>query len=214
MKNNEKRNLTEQEKKRKAVFEKVCKEKQKEGYKKTDLTLSATEANIKGVLYAAIFSIPFIAIFFWLNKDIGERPESLYLMLFGLMLILAIIVHEGIHGFFWGLFAKKHWKSISFGVIWESFNPYCTCNEPLSKTSYIIGSMMPGVILGVIPSIISIVTGNFTLLLFGVLSILGAGGDLLVIILLSKHKSNETTIFLDHPTAIGLVCFEKTKKKK
>lgn len=211
-----KRKLTEEEKKRKAIFDKIVKEKQKEGYKKTDLTLTLDEGNIKGVAYATILCIPFVILFFLFNKleDLPEIDSPIYGLIFIVSIFLSIVVHELIHGFFWGLSAKNHYKSISFGVIWESFNPYCTCNEPLGKVSYIIGSMMPGVILGIIPCIISIVIRNVLLLCFGVLGIIGAGGDLLVIILILKHKAKGKTIYLDHPTEIGLVCFEKTKKKK
>ena len=72
--------------------------------------------------------------------------------------------------------------------------------------------MMPGVILGIIPSIISVFTGNVLFLVFGVLSILGAGGDFLIILVILKHKINKDAVYLDHPTQLGLVCFEKTDK--
>ena len=46
----EERKLSEREVVRKAIFDKICKEKTKEGYKKVDLTVTAAEGNIKGVL--------------------------------------------------------------------------------------------------------------------------------------------------------------------
>ena len=143
----------------------------------------------------------------------GNELEPIVFLILSISFFFSLVIHEAIHGFFWGLFAKNHWKSIDFGVIWQSLNPYCTCCEPLNKIEYIIGSMRPGIILGIIPSIISIINGNILLLSFGVMEILSAGGDLLVIIVILKHKSNTSTIFLDHPTEIGLVCFEKQKGK-
>ena len=208
----EKRQLTEKEKKRKVAFDKICKAKQKEGYKKIDLTATATEVYTKGYLIAILICLP-ISIAFFLKNEI-EAPNGLEIFILVVLTFLSLIVHEGIHGFYWGLAAKNHFKSIEFGAIPEQGILYCTCREPLSKAAYLIGSIMPCLLLGIIPSVISVFTGDIMLLIFGVQAILCAAGDILIIILILKHKSNETTIFLDHPTEIGLVCFEKTKKRK
>lgn len=208
----EERKLTEKEKKRLEIFNALCKEKDAEGYKRKDLIATSLQANELGTLYAFLLCIPFGVLFFIVHRGINV-PDWVgtfwaYIILI-VVLFSAIIIHELLHGITWSINAKSHWKSIDFGVVWKSFNPYCTCIEPLSRRAYILGSMMPGFVLGIIPSIVSLFTGDFILLVFGIMMILCAGGDLFILIMILKSKANDTALFLDHPTQIGLIYFEK-----
>ena len=68
---------------------------------------------------------------------------------------------------------------------------------------------MPCLILGIIPSIIGIVTANGWLFVLGFIMISAAGGDLLIIKELLQTNLKEDALIQDHPTKIGLVVFEK-----
>ena len=74
---------------------------------------------------------------------------------------------------------------------------------------YRLGGIMPALILGFIPAFISIFTGSFALLAFGVILSIGAGGDLLLIWMLRKENSNDWV--QDHPDKIGCYIFKNKR---
>jgi hypothetical protein len=118
-----------------------------------------------------------------------------------IVFIIGIIVHELIHGVVWASYAKNGFKSIKFGVIWKMITPYCHCTEPLKLKQYIIGAIMPAIILGFIPAILALVVGNIALLIFGVFFIISGSGDFLIIHALRNEKKD--TLVEDHPSEAG-----------
>ena len=124
-------------------------------------------------------------------------------------ILVLVVVHELIHGITWVCFAKKHFKAISFGVMKEYFTPYCTCNEALARSQYLIGALAPTIVLGILPCIIAITIGSAPLFTLGAIMILAGGGDLAICRKLLNYKQANRTIYLDHPTECGLVGFSK-----
>jgi Protein of unknown function (DUF3267). len=124
-----------------------------------------------------------------------------------IILLAGIVVHELIHGITWSFFCEKGWKSIHFGVLWKMLTPYCHCAEPLLKRQYVIGAMMPMVILGLVPSILALFTGSFGMLLFGIIFINAACGDILICWKIRKESPD--TLVLDHPSEAGCWVYRK-----
>ena len=188
-----------------------------ENYKKEKLTIDLVWANVFGVLIlipiGLLFGLPFY--FIWKPQlDIKQYLDSTgplgaglgFLLIFGI-LILGIVLHELIHGIIWAKFAKEGFKSIKFGVLWEMLTPYCHCKEALNVRQYIIGAIAPAIILGIIPAIIAIMTGNLGLLIFGMLFTMAAGGDFLIINLIRKESSSD--LVQDHPSEAGCFIYRK-----
>ena len=188
-----------------------------ENYKKEKLTIDLVWANVFGVLIlipiGLLFGLPFY--FIWKPQlDIKQYLDSTgplgaglgFLLIFGI-LILGIVLHELIHGIIWAKFAKEGFKSIKFGVLWEMLTPYCHCKEALNVRQYIIGAIAPAIILGIIPTIIAIITGNLGLLIFGMLFTMAAGGDFLIINLIRKESSSD--LVQDHPSEAGCFIYRK-----
>lgn len=210
MKKNDNRKLTKDEQARNSEFESLKSSLEKQGYKSADLTIGILYGNIM----AFVLGIPIIIllgiVFINRNHSVSGYFETLNVFLFLAIMIVLIVAHELIHGVFWSIFTKEHWKAVSFGFIMKYLIPYCTCKEPLKKYEYIIGALMPTVILGIIPCLIAIFNGSVMLFLLGAIMILGGGGDLTIIIKLLCYNSNkENTIFIDHPYKLGLVAFVK-----
>ena len=211
--NQENRKLTKGEEKRQAAFEERAAKLAAEGYRQTELVASSGKANIVGPLYGLILSVPFIVLFFVVNRS-GAAFRSFSFsftnyLLFILAMLAAIPVHELIHGLTFCVFTEGKFKSLAFGFNRQALAPYCNCSEALTKGQYLTGLLMPCLLLGLIPCIAATAAQSFWLLLFGVVMNLSAGGDLLITTLLVPHKPAGKALYIDHPTKIGLTCFEK-----
>lgn len=213
--------LTEAELKRQAAFDEKEKKLIEKGYKRQNIVISVVTANLLGLL----LTLPFVAAIvggYILRNGIPEKPAVLdenpplyFLMIIGIIvaMIILTVVHEKIHGCFWSIGAENGAKDIEFGFQKETLTPYCTCASPLSKSNYIIGSMMPMTILGVGLGIVSIFTNFLPLLVVAVFQTIGGAGDILIsCMLLFRKTKGKNVVLLDHPTKIGLVAFEKEKE--
>lgn len=203
------RKLTKAEIERTERFKKIAEEFEAKGYKRVDLTVTAAKANVFGTLTGIGVATPF-GLAFMLTGNLDYHSTSpLVFFLCVLAFVVSIVVHELLHGTGWALFAKNKFKSIAFGVVWQQLMPYCTCKEPLKKGPYIVGLVLPLIILGIIPSIVACILGSYLLILYGMLMIICAGGDLLILFLILKTKLKGDVLFLDHPTDVGLISFVK-----
>jgi hypothetical protein len=190
-----------------------------EELEKVKLTVNIVWANIFGLILLsptiAIFGIPYYVI--WENEIFPALMKS-YLITNPPMLMLSIVVavflgvvtHELLHGITWARFTKKGFKSIEFGFIFKMLTPYCHCKEPLLIKHYILGAIMPAIVLGIIPSIVSILIGSLGMLLFGIFFTIAACGDFLCINMLLKENMNDWVE--DHPTEAG--CFVYRNRKQ
>lgn len=64
----------------------------------------------------------------------------------------------------------------------------------LTKSQYVVGGIMPTVILGRILAIIAIFTGSLFWFVMGELMILAGGGDMTILLKLLRYKSNKKEI--------------------
>ncbi|MFV0530111.1 MAG: DUF3267 domain-containing protein [Flavobacteriales bacterium] len=68
-----------------------------------------------------------------------------------------IFIHELIHAFFFYIFCKKGIGSVKIGIKKELLTPYVHRKEALTKNQYTIALLMPLIILGIIPLILSFI---------------------------------------------------------
>ncbi len=219
---NNKRKLTKNELRRIELFHSNSEELLAQGYIQRDLTLDLVEANIKGTLYGIVLAVPFLVVYllllFFKGKSLfadGIGDASTFFrnyLIFFVILIMLIVVHELIHGITWGLFSKGKLKSVEFGIIWRTMNPYCTCKEPLTRNTYLLGGLMPCILLGIIPCIVAWFIQSGWILAMGLIMIISAGGDLLIAKLILDTPTSRNALYLDHPTTIGLVIFDREQQ--
>lgn len=210
--NEKKRTLTEAEKKRLDRFNEIRKTLEDEGYAATELTIGIVKANIVALLSAVPIVIIAVFLFFVRNGAISFDMDNYWrgYIIFIVSFIVLIVVHELIHGVTWGILSGRHFKDIEFGFIKEYLTPYCTCSTPLNKPKYITGALMPLLILGIIPTIAAIFMNSFLLLIIGLVMVMAAGGDVMIVCKLLSYKSASKDILIyDHPTQGGSVVFER-----
>ena len=189
----------------------------------TEYTLSGLRANLYGLLY--VIPVLLLAVvpytFFWSDAASGW-PDYLLSVVYRnkaiiqqaidakwwllLLLLAGIVLHELIHGICMAVFSKNGWKSIMFGFNPKAIAPYAHCREPLSPDAYRLSLVMPGMLLGDIPVLISWFTGNMLFLFFGILFCWAASGDVTVLWLSRKITSG---MLQDHPSKIGFIHIEE-----
>ena len=189
----------------------------------TEYSLSGLRANLYGLLYVIpillLAGVPFILIWrdagvgwpdyllsaVYHNKAIIQQAIDAKWWLF-LLLLAGIVLHELIHGIYMAAFAKNGWKSVTFGFNPKAIAPYAHCKEPLSPDAYRLSLVMPGILLGDIPVLISWFTGNILILFFGILFCWAASGDVIVLWLSRKITGG---MLQDHPDKIGFIHIEE-----
>ncbi|MBP3943798.1 DUF3267 domain-containing protein [Sphingobacteriaceae bacterium WQ 2009] len=185
-------------------------------HKKKEYTITEKYANV--IMLKLI--LPITIIVFWLYYYIWIdqfKIDYLQQILHGknyidffiysicsfIIIILGAILHELIHGITWVIFSKNvSFKSIKFGILKESYTPYCHCKIPLKRNIYIIGIIMPAVILGLFPVLIALIVGNIFLCFFGYIFLLAAIGDLIITYYLLKY-TDSSSLIQDHDSKIG-----------
>ena len=208
------RKLTKAEEKRKKIYEEEKKKLIDAGYAEKDLTIGVVYANVMAfVLGLPIIIVLGILFFKYYNMKnyymsfIFTMKESI---IFLIALLVLIVVHELIHGAFWAIFAKNHLKSIEFGFMVQYLTPYCCCKEVLTKGQYIIGGIMPTVLLGIIPAVVAIFSSSWLVFVIGCIMILSGGGDMTIVLKLLMYRSQKQDVLcMDHPYECGLVVFER-----
>ena len=190
-----------------------------EGYKTEEVIIDATRANLKALTLmlpvGILTGVPFYLL--WNeNLTVGAfksfTADNEVWMTYGTVIALfvimaGIVMHEFIHGVTWARFARKGFASIRFGVLWKELTPYCHCREPLRVKHYITGAAMPAVVLGILPSLAALATGNIFVMAFGLFFTVAAAGDFMIIDLLRKENPND--LVQDHPSKIGYFIFRK-----
>ncbi len=205
------RKLSPAEERRLALFEETCRQMEEKGYQRKELTIGIVKANV----FAVLLSVPISALCVWLfllkNKSLEFlRLSGVELVIYMVCYLLLIAVHELLHGVTWAIFAEGHFSSIEFGFMKEYLTPYCTCRDPLKKGQYILGALMPLLVLGILPAALGILLPGGLLFWIGILMTLSAGGDILIVIQILRYRSPAAEkLFFDHPTQAGVVVYER-----
>ncbi len=175
---------------------------------KKDLSISMAKANVLSVFFALpVMLLGTVYLLIWGYEStfvflsaFKTKPNIIWAMV---SIITGIILHELIHGIAWMYFAGKKNGHIKFGVNWKTLTPYAHCTEPMEIAPYRLGAAAPGIILGFIPYLIGLVTGNPVITLFGLFFSFAASGDGLILWILRKVEKGK--LVEDHPSRAG--CF-------
>lgn len=203
-----KRELTKQELLRKERFEELQAEMKQNGYREKSLTAGVWKGNIA----AFIVMLPFMIGNGWLYVTVNSLTKLLLpnWVLFFIVFLCLVVVHELIHGIVWGFFAPDHFRSIEFGIIWKALTPYCACSQPLKKWQYLLGGMMPTLVLGTGTVAAAIIFQSDFWFYMSEFMLFSGGADIYIAlkILMCRTKSRDV-VYFDHPYELGVVLFEK-----
>ncbi len=124
-----------------------------------------------------------------------------------LIVLGAIVGHEALHAIGWKFFGRLPWSALRFGVDWKTLSPYCHAKAPMRVSAYRIGAILPGLLIGFLPLMLSLVTGNAPWVLFGAFMTSAAVGDLYVLWII-RHLSPNAWV-IDHDSHAGCYVFQE-----
>lgn len=179
-----------------------------------EVTVSMLAANIyalvTGLLPALL--LPALYALFWGSEGVQQGLDRLFdfeggqTVLLFLLLIPGIIVHELLHAAGWIWSGKVDRNAIRFGFQWKTLTPYAHCTVPLRASAYRAGTLLPGLVLGLIPGLVGVLLDSFFLVVFGFVFTFAAGGDFLILWLLRGVSPD--ALVEDHPTKAGCYVLE------
>lgn len=205
----EKKNLSEEEKKRLERFEQISGEMTAKGYTRKDLTVDIGKANTFGLFLIIPLAVIGYGLYYLVNHKL-EFSAGPNVFVFFITILVLTVLHELIHGITWSLFTPNHFKDIQFGIMKPSMTPYCTYLCTLGKWQHITGTGMPLIVLGIIPMLAGVFTRDPYLLLLGIIMADAAAGDIMIIHRLLTYKTDaKEIVYMDHPTSAGGVIFER-----
>lgn len=164
------------------------------------------------VLFSLLFGLPYYLLWgfdvpYRLYRQMASQPEAGVAFIPLVIIVVGVFVHELLHGLTWVLIASLSIRSIHIGILWKWVTPYCHCKVPIRLRHYMIGALMPGLLLGVIPTVAAICIGNFPLFLFGFFFTVASSGDFMMVTFLRKEPMD--TLVQDHPSAVGCYIYRK-----
>lgn len=172
---------------------------------RTEYAVSMLAAN----LYGLAIGLPLLAACAWAytarwgGSLLARALEWSFprpLALLGLFLG-GTLAHEWLHGLSWVLFGRLRLSDLHFGVEWKTLTPYAHVKTPLRVNVYRLGTLMPGLVLGLLPYLYGLWSGDAGWMLWGAVFTFAASGDLLVLWLLRRVPPASRVE--DHPTKAG-----------
>lgn len=173
------------------------------GRQSRDRTVSMAKANLFGLL-TMIPLIVLVAVPFGLLHGWQAAAQSLewlggHLLLFVAIFVLSVLAHEGLHALGWMTFGRVPWSEIKFGV--KDATPYVHTGVPMQAGGYRISAALPGLVLGGLPGVLSLLTGSGPVMAYSALMLSAAAGDVVILWLIRDLGAGQ--LVQDHPTGAG-----------
>lgn len=176
-----------------------------EGYKIVEKTISLKKANIVCIGLFVVFGALCCLVFFLLWGKGGMNFMGEEFLLFAGLLWVGIVLHELVHGITWLLLTHKGFHHLKFGLMKGA--AYCHIDVPMIKHHYIIGALMPLFLVGIVPLVVAFCIGSLLWLLLGVIFVVSAIGDIMIVWAVRKEPSD--ALIYDHPTEGGCFVYHK-----
>lgn len=176
-----------------------------EGYEPVKKTISMLWANVLGIVFlfviAGLCGLAYIII--WGLEEFSFHGSGMIWFL--LLFVVGIVLHELIHGITWCLLTRMGFRHLSFGFLMGGV--YCHIDVPMVKRHYVVGALMPLLLLGVVPTVVALCVGSLLWLTLGVLLTASAIGDIMIVWTIRKEPAD--VLVYDHPSEAGCYVYHK-----
>ena len=141
---------------------------------------------------------PHLALWGLPETPFPSAPVSI--LLFCGAFVLGVLLHEGLHGL-GHVRGEASWGDVQYGMHWRALTPFAQCTVPTRARSYRVALALPGLVLGVGPLSVGLVTGGWLATFYGFLMLVAAAGDLLILWILRRVPAGAWV--QDHPQQVG-----------
>lgn len=154
------------------------------------IELNLNKISKVGLIWTIVLSIAFIGINMLIHKQTEITFTLKSVLLFFIIFIALIVLHEAFHllGFMW--FGKAKFKDLDYGVNLKLGVAYATTSKPLLNKDMKKALLLPFWMTGVLPTIIGFILGSNLLVFIGAWLIAGAIGDFYMYKELKKYPKN------------------------
>lgn len=150
----------------------------------------------------------FAAFFYFMIHGFSIYISFTVVLIVVLLNIIGIVLHEMLHGVGFIIFGKVKPSEVKYGFSWKYGVAYAHCVIPIKISAYRISLLLPVVLTGLLPLVISYIIGNGVLLTVSVILTAGGIGDWLIFRSLRKYKASQYV--KDHPTKVGYFIYTDT----
>ena len=162
--------------------------------------LNVSKLNIVCILLFVIISLLTGIIY---RGNLLQELYEVNLVVLLLAYVATTLLHEILHGLSYKLYGGM-FRKIVFGAYLEKGVLYCLCKQNITRKNILNSLMVPLFYLGIIPYIISIIFNLPFLLLLSIVNIVGAAGDIMMFIYISKLNKNIEFSEFDNPIRFAL----------
>ena len=169
-------------------------------------TRTFTKAQAMG--YGVLCALPFLLLIglgfrFFLSDQaqLMALGGVQFYLTFIILIAISVTLHELLHGIGWMLAGHLRWKDIHFHF--SAMMPTTCCEPPLAKRAYLVGVLLPFVVLGLGSSLLLLTHPATLTLLAALVNITLAGADLAIAIRIAREPASAR--ISDHPTLAGYV---------
>ena len=148
--------------------------------------------------------IPVAIIYAISGLNLDAASENIFSLFMTIILVfVGIPVHEFLHGFGWIVTAGKSFSEYTFGFHFP-IKAFICFDGMMSIKAFRFGLLLPCIVLGVLPLLLSLILGNIYLFLFASLHFVSAGSDIVVFLKSLGHNGKcydskgETGIIIVH----------------
>jgi hypothetical protein len=151
---------------------------------KYDYDMKIKKTLTSGIIMIAawLFAILISNMIYGLFWDTPDRVLVFILTWqFILSIILAVILREFIHAVLFAVYNPKGWSSVRMEANIGKDDLLCSCKEPIKAKHYRTVLIMPLILTGIIPYLISFIWGIYPLMYLSVLIIFGCYRDVVAL---------------------------------
>lgn len=173
-------------------------------YKRFDRSTSLEKANLVGSLFGLIPAIILIVGHLLYNGEftLTFNPNDWFSIILLIIIVIGgVLVHELLHVIGWMLAGRVSLSAMKLGFDRKTLSPYAHICQALPINAYRFGTILPAIVLGLLPGLIGIVNNLPPYTIFGAFFTLAAGGDMLILWLLRRDPAR--ALVIDHSDRAG-----------
>jgi hypothetical protein len=163
-----------------------------------DLSISPGRSVVYSFLAMPLLLLPVLALYLPFHGWRGNWPLPAFVV-FLVAVVAGLPVHEALHVVGWRRWGGAPKEAIRFGA--ARFVLYVASTATVAAGVYRRIIVLPALVLGVLPCLAAILTGNEIVLLFGLTHLGGAAGDALI--LWQMRGIPNTALVRDHGSRVG-----------